>query len=55
MGPMLAAGIVVAAGTYLMFEKPTTDFFKRLIKRPRLQVNSATAKYSTAALPSHEP
>ena len=46
MGVMLATGLVIAAGTYLMFEKPTTNFLKRLIKRPRLPVNSATTKYS---------
>jgi exopolysaccharide production protein ExoZ len=47
MAVMLATGLVVAAGTYLMFEKPTTDFFKSLIKRSRLPVSSATTKYST--------
>jgi peptidoglycan/LPS O-acetylase OafA/YrhL len=46
MGVMLATGLVIAAGTYLMFEKPTTNFLKRLIKRPRRPVNSATTKYS---------
>jgi hypothetical protein len=35
-GAMLATGLVIAAGTYLMFEKPTTNFLKRLIERPRL-------------------
>jgi exopolysaccharide production protein ExoZ len=46
MGAMLATGLVVAAGTYLMFEKPTTNFLKRLIGRPRLPVTSASTKYS---------
>jgi hypothetical protein len=46
MGAMLGTGLVIAAGTYLVFEKPTTDFLKTLIKRPRLQVNSAIAKQS---------
>ena len=44
MAAMLATGLVVAAGTYLMFEKPTTNFLKQLIKRPRLPANR---KYST--------
>jgi peptidoglycan/LPS O-acetylase OafA/YrhL len=35
MGAMLTAGLVVGAATYLTFEKPTTNFLKRLIKRPR--------------------
>jgi peptidoglycan/LPS O-acetylase OafA/YrhL len=40
-GAMLATGLVIAAGTYLMCEKPTTNFLKRVIERPRLPVNSA--------------
>jgi exopolysaccharide production protein ExoZ len=46
MGAMLSTGLVIAAGTYLVFEKPTTDFLKTLIKRPRLSVNSAIANHS---------
>jgi exopolysaccharide production protein ExoZ len=34
MAAMLTAGLVVAAATYLTFEKPTTNFLKKLIKRP---------------------
>jgi exopolysaccharide production protein ExoZ len=45
-GVMLATGLVIAAATYLMFEKPPTIFLKRLIERPRLPVNSANTKYS---------
>jgi exopolysaccharide production protein ExoZ len=45
-GAMLATGLVIAAGTYLVFEKPTTKFLKRLIERPRLPANSAITKYS---------
>ncbi len=45
-GVMLATGLVIAAATYLMFEKPTTIFLKRLIERPRLPVSSANTKYS---------
>jgi exopolysaccharide production protein ExoZ len=40
---MLATGLVIAAGTYLLFEKPTTNFLKRLIERPRLPATSAIA------------
>jgi exopolysaccharide production protein ExoZ len=46
MGAMLATGLVIAAGTYFMFEKPTTNFLKRLIKRPGLSVNAAITEYS---------
>ena len=42
-GAMLATGLVIAVGTYLMFEKPTTNFLKRLIERPRLPASSAIA------------
>ena len=45
-GAMLATGLVIAVGTYLMFEKPTTNFLKRLIERPRLPATSAITKYS---------
>ena len=45
MGAMLTTGLVIAAGTYLMFEKPTTNLLKKLIKRPHLPVNSVIAKY----------
>ena len=45
MGAMLATGLVIATGTYFMFEKPTTNLLKRLIQRPRLPVNSVIAKY----------
>jgi hypothetical protein len=47
MGVMLVTGLVIAAGTYFMFEKPTTNFLKRLIKRPRLSVKAAITEYST--------
>ena len=47
MGAMLTAGLVVGAATYLTFEKPTTNFLKRLIKRPRPLVGSSIANYST--------
>src|SRR5262245_23624339 len=40
-GAMLATGLVAAAGIYLMCEKPTTNFLKRVIEQPRLPVNSA--------------
>lgn len=46
---MLATGLVIAAATYRMFERPTTNFLKSLIERPRLPVNSSMTKYS--ALP----
>jgi exopolysaccharide production protein ExoZ len=46
MGAMLTTGLVIAAGTYLMFEKPTTNFLKRLIRRPGPPVTSAITKYS---------
>ena len=49
MAVMLATGLVVAAATYLMFEKPTTDFLKRLIERPRRPV-SVTAGLRGAAV-----
>jgi exopolysaccharide production protein ExoZ len=45
----LATGLLIAAATYLMVEKPTTKFLKRWIERPRLPVTSAVPKY--AALP----
>jgi peptidoglycan/LPS O-acetylase OafA/YrhL len=45
-GAMLATGLVIAVGTYLMFEKPTTDFLKRLIERPRLPVNYSAVPQS---------
>jgi exopolysaccharide production protein ExoZ len=48
MGTMLVTGLVVAAGTYLLFEKPTTNFLKRLTKRPRLPVDAVIIKYSVA-------
>ena len=40
---MLATGLVIAAGTYLLFEKPTTNFLKRVIERPRLPATSPIA------------
>jgi exopolysaccharide production protein ExoZ len=46
MGVMLTTGLVIAAGTYLLFEKPTTNFLKRLIERPRLPASSAITTYS---------
>jgi peptidoglycan/LPS O-acetylase OafA/YrhL len=49
MGVMLTTGLVAAAGTYLLFEKPTTDFLKRLIERPRRPV-SITAGLRGAAV-----
>jgi exopolysaccharide production protein ExoZ len=39
MGVMLAAGLVIAAATYLLFEKPTTELLKRLLARPRLPID----------------
>ena len=45
MGAMLATGLVIATGTYLMFEKPTTNLLKKLIQRPRLPLSSVIAKY----------
>jgi exopolysaccharide production protein ExoZ len=50
MGVMLATGLVVAAGTYLLFEKPTTDFLKRLIERPRRPVSVGTGLRAAAVL-----
>jgi exopolysaccharide production protein ExoZ len=50
-GAMLAIGLAVAAGTYLVFEKPTTNFLKRLIERPRLPVSSAITKYAAVPQP----
>jgi hypothetical protein len=47
MGAMVTAGLVVGAATYLSFEKPTTDFLKRLIKRPSPLLGSSIANYST--------
>jgi peptidoglycan/LPS O-acetylase OafA/YrhL len=48
MSVMLATGLVVAAGTYLLFEKPTTDFLKRLIERPRRPVSVGTGLRAAA-------
>jgi peptidoglycan/LPS O-acetylase OafA/YrhL len=48
-GAMLATGLVIAATTYLLFEKPTISVLKRFIERSRLQANAAIAKY--AAVP----
>jgi peptidoglycan/LPS O-acetylase OafA/YrhL len=45
-GAMLATGLIVAAGTYLMFEKPTTNFLKRVIERPGPPVNWPTTQHS---------
>jgi exopolysaccharide production protein ExoZ len=45
-GAMLATGLVIAVGTYLMFEKPTTNFLKRLIERPRVPVNYSAVPQS---------
>ena len=50
MAVMLATGLVVAAGTYLLFEKPTTDFLKRLIERPRRPVSVGTGLRAAAVL-----
>ena len=47
-GAMIAIGLAIAVGTYLMLEKPTTNVLKRLLERPRLPVNSAT-KYSVVS------
>jgi len=44
-GAMLATGLVIATGTYFMFEKPTTNLLKKLTQRARLPVNSVIAKY----------
>ncbi|MGA7490837.1 MAG: acyltransferase [Xanthobacteraceae bacterium] len=45
MAVMLATGLAIAAATYLIFEKPTTNFLKTLIKRRGRPVSSAMAKY----------
>jgi exopolysaccharide production protein ExoZ len=55
MAAMLTAGLVVAAATYLTFEKPTTNFLKKLIKRPRSPMKSAIGIYSTVPHPSSLP
>src|SRR5262249_23722056 len=41
----LATGLLIAAATYLIVEKPTTKFLKRWIERPRLPVTRAMPKY----------
>jgi peptidoglycan/LPS O-acetylase OafA/YrhL len=46
MSVMLATGLVIAAATYLLFEKPMTNFLKRLIERPRVPADSVLAKSS---------
>jgi exopolysaccharide production protein ExoZ len=46
MGVMLAAGLVVAAATYLLFEKPMTNFLKRLIERPRGSMSPVVTRYA---------
>ena len=48
MAVMLATGLAIAAATYLMFEKPTTDFLKALIERRSSTVSPAMAKYERA-------
>jgi exopolysaccharide production protein ExoZ len=55
MAAMLTAGLVVAAATYLTFEKPTTNFLKKLIKRPRPPLKSANAIHSAVPNPSSLP
>jgi exopolysaccharide production protein ExoZ len=55
MAAMLMAGLVVAAATYLTFEKPTTNFLKRMFKRPRPPAKSAIGIYSTVPHPSSLP
>ena len=45
---MLATGLAIAAATYLIFEKPTTNFLKTLIERRGRPVSSAMAKYKRA-------
>jgi exopolysaccharide production protein ExoZ len=50
MGVMLATGLVIAACTYLLFEKPTTDVLKRLIERPRRPVSVTTGLRAAAVL-----
>ena len=45
MGAMLATGLVIATGTYFMFERPTTSLLKKLIRRPRLPANLVIEKY----------
>ena len=49
MGAMLTAGLVVGAATYLTFEKPTTNFVKRMIEGPRQLMGSAIANYSAVS------
>jgi peptidoglycan/LPS O-acetylase OafA/YrhL len=50
MGVMLTTGLVVAAGTYLLFEKPTTDFLKTLLERPRRPVSVGIGLRAAAVL-----
>jgi peptidoglycan/LPS O-acetylase OafA/YrhL len=49
---MLATGLVIAAGTHLLFEKPITKFLKKLIERPDGRVNSAITKFRPSLRPS---
>jgi peptidoglycan/LPS O-acetylase OafA/YrhL len=49
---MLATGLIIAAGTHLLFEKPTTSLLKRLIERPRGRVNSAVTKVQPSLRPA---
>jgi exopolysaccharide production protein ExoZ len=49
MGVMLATGLVIAAATYLLFERPMTNFLKRRIEPPRRPVSpTAVARYAAA-------
>src|SRR5262245_44564052 len=50
VGVMLATGLVIAAATYLMFEKPTTDFLKGLIEQPRRPASVTTGLRAAAVL-----
>jgi peptidoglycan/LPS O-acetylase OafA/YrhL len=49
---MLAAGLVIAAGTHFLFEKPITNFLKRRIERPDGRVKSAITKFRPSLRPS---
>jgi exopolysaccharide production protein ExoZ len=52
MSALLATGLVIAAGTYLMFEKPMTNFLKKVIERPRLPVSLGIVPMVRPVLPS---
>jgi peptidoglycan/LPS O-acetylase OafA/YrhL len=49
---MLATGLIIAAGTHLLFEKPITNLLKGRIERPGGPVNSAIRKFRLSLRPS---